>query len=343
MFPENPTRTKQTVEVYLKRAQTFVKKAREELRLAPGAPLDPRDFAAWLAAKRNTLTNSSWRQYKSAAICLLEQINNDAAFEALDYLRELDGSSCNNKTERTSSQKLKRFPIKDFQKITDYLRNHPGKWHKPLLDWIIGSSLTGLRPHEWVGANLIEFENERALCVINAKHTNGRAHGPDRTLLLGALSDDEFDIINMHSKRAREWDALEQFDDFYKGCSLTLYHVSRKLWPRRLKHVTLYSCRHQFTANAKASGFSTVEIAAMMGHAVDTTATKHYGKKAAGHEMLRVRAIDNDIQNVDAKFEKTLAGLRSKARSIQDPQPKNKPILSASLDPHPEDPGFTKK
>lgn len=327
MFPENPTRTPETVSIYLRRAKNLIRRAAQELSLNAGETLDARQFAAWLIDLRPALAPTSWRQYKSAAICFLEQCDDAAALDALDFLREQDSSTCAKDTQKTSSTKLKRFPWRDFQKLTDYLRENPGKWHRPLLDWIVSASLTGLRPQEWLNAELAEIAGETALLVKNAKNTNGRAHGATRTLLLGALASEEVDTLRRHLERIKTWAAMDQFQDFYSGCALTLHYLSRKLWPRRQKHVTLYSCRHQFTANAKASGFSTAEIAAMMGHAVDTTATRHYGRKAAGHELLRVRAPQTEIDRVRQKFSSTQAGVRAgakKARFVAEPQPKPK-------------------
>lgn len=323
MFDDTPTKTNETVSVYLKRAKSLAKRAVLDLRLAPGDKLDPRQFVAWLDTLRPSLSKASWRQYKSSVICFLERIDEEEALQAVDYLRDLDTQGCVTKTDKTSGSKLKRFPWRDFQRITDYLRNKPGKWHRPLLDWLVCGCLTGLRPQEWVGAELSEIEGEKALVVQNAKSTNGRSHGPTRTLLLSALSVEEIQTLRNHIERVTTWAGMTQFEEFYSGCSLTLYYVSRKLWPRRQKHITLYSCRHQFTANAKASGFSTMEIAAMMGHRVDTTATKHYGKKVAGNELLRVRALDTDVQKVEQKFK--ARDISAGSRSKPDPVPRQKP------------------
>lgn len=304
MFDDNPTKNAQTISVYLKKAKGIIKKARQSLNLTEDQELDARQLVAWMEEQRPNIYKESWRLYKSALICYLE-VHSDESEEvlsAIDYLRLLGSEECRRTTDKTSASKLKRFPWKDFQKITDYLRNKEGKWHLPLLDWIISASLTGLRPQEWVNSKIGLIEGEVMLFVKNAKHTNGRAHGESRTLLLGALAKEEVEVIRRHIDRVKKWHAMEQYDTLYDGCALTLNYICRKLWPRRQQYVTLYSCRHQFTANAKASGFSTEEIAAMMGHAVDTTATKHYGKKTAGNELLRVRALESDVEKVKKKF-----------------------------------------
>lgn len=321
MFEDTTTRTEETITVYMKRAKNLAKRAMVDLKIPPGEKLDARQFVAWLETLRPTLSKPSWRQYKSSVICLLEQYEEAEAIEAVDFLRAIDTQGCVKNTDKTSGTKLKRFSWGDFQRITDHLRKKTGKWHRPLLDWLICGCLTGLRPQEWVGAEIQDHEGEPSLIVKNAKQTNGRAHGPTRTLLLSSLSVDEIQTLRNHIERVKTWSGMDQFDDFYTGCSLTLYYVSRKLWPRRQKHVTLYSCRHQFSANAKASGFSTTEIAAMMGHRVDTTATKHYGKKVAGNELLRVRALDSDVQRIEQKFKPRDANTPT-VKKATEPQPK---------------------
>lgn len=302
MFPENLEQTAQTQAKYYKRAVSLIRRAKIALGLSLTDSLDPRQFVAWLSEQRKTLARTSWRQYKSAVVCFLsKEPPSGSVDEALDWLRDVDVEGCQKKTEKTSGTKLKRLNQRDFQRITEYLRENKGKWNTPLLDWMVSATLTGLRPQEWADAKLDKIDGEIALVVKNAKSTNGRAHGFSRTLLLGALSVDEIDTLRRHVERASQFAGVEQFDELYHGCSHTLHYVCRKLWPRRTKHVTLYSCRHQFSANAKASGFERDEIAAMMGHAVDDTAIRHYGKKSAGDELVRVRAHKDDVDKVIQK------------------------------------------
>jgi integrase len=315
-----PSRTPQTTAQYLRRAENLARNAKAELGLGLTEPIDPRQFVAWLAQRKisSKLTRPSWRQYKSAAICYLEHLGTDSALEARDWLFEIDVAGCAKRSDRTSATKLKRFPLKDYDRIMRELSEKPSKWSQPLADWLASSMLTGLRPQEWARAQVQEVRGEPALVVVNAKATNGRAHGPTRTIMLGGLSALELDLVRRHSDRARMWDGMGQFQELYEGCAQTLHQLCRRLWPRRSKHVTLYSCRHQFSANAKASGFSREEVAALMGHAVDTTATTHYGKKLAAQEISRVRPLPEDVQRVILKSQED-AGRRP-----NEPQPKAK-------------------
>ncbi len=134
--------------------------------------------------------------------------------------------------------------------------------------------------------------------IQNAKNTNGRSHGETRTLVLKNVKEEDLLAIRNHLNNIRMFLGMDEYDYFYNGCAIALYKACRQCWPRRKRHITLYSTRHQFSANAKSSGFSRQEVAAMMGHAVDITATIHYGRKQAGNEELSVNPIEEDVFKV---------------------------------------------
>lgn len=301
-LPSQPTRSKATTIEYRRRTHELSRRCRKELGIHNHEILDFRRFVGWLITQKTTWARTTWRQYKASVVYFLEQEivehNDPLAQEALEALLPVDVEGCVAVTKKTSGSKLKKFPMRDFYTLEQHLSNQPGEWHQPLRRWLIAGVLTGLRPQEWAQARYTEINGEDALVVVNAKATNGRAHGPNRTLLLGGLSLDERGIVREHVAAARNWAEHEQFRHFYQACASTLGRLSRRLWPKRPQHVSLYSARHQFSADAKASGMSREEIAALMGHAVDDTATKHYGKKTAGHRLVRVRPDPLDVERV---------------------------------------------
>ena len=73
-------------------------------------------------------------------------------------------------------------------------------------------------------------------------------------------------------------------------------------FPTRKEKISLYSLRHQFSANAKMSGFTREEIAALMGHVVDDTATVHYAKKRSGHSVCMVMADPEEVKRIRKSF-----------------------------------------
>lgn len=298
-FHEN-TKEEETKEKYLLRAKQLIKKAKRELGIYDDEDLDVRQLVVWLNEHKKNITPSCWRQYKSSVVYYLEVLDDDpqACVEALEYLKDITSLGCVSYTEKTSSLKLKKISFDDWQKLDNYLKTKNNKWHEELVCWLRASIITGLRPVEWKNTQFFSHENKPALKVLNAKRTNGRSHGENRTLVLEDVSAEDIVIIKIHLNNVRTFSGMGEYEYFYRGCSIALYKACRKCWPRRKRHITLYSTRHQFSANAKSSGFSRAEIAAMMGHAVDITATIHYGKKESGNERTGVMPIEEEVFKV---------------------------------------------
>lgn len=306
-LPAQPTRLPATETSYRQRMKTLIAQCRKMLTIPSHEVLDYRQFVGWLIVQKPHWSRPTWRQYKAAVVFSLEQellLRRDAiAEEALERLRLEDVSGCLAKTRRTSGSKLKRFPLNDYKRITRQLREYPSPWSEDVQRWLAAAMLTGLRPREWGQTTYIDDEHEPRLLVQNAKNTNLRAHGPTRTILIKGLDQSERELIKEHIERAHQWSGAGQFTSFYQGCAATLSRLSRRLWPGRKQHVSLYSARHQFSADAKASGLTPEEIAALMGHAVDITATRHYGKKTAGTELVRVSPDPKEVARIRSVFQ----------------------------------------
>lgn len=307
-----PTRSEYTKREYQRRTKELARRCRKELEIHSHELLDLRQFIGWLINQKSKLAGTSWRQYKASVVYFLEveiEKNNDPiAQEALEALLPEDVDGCMSSSQRTSAIKLKKFPLKDFQVLHKYLENTPGVWHEPLRRWLVASLLTGLRPQEWANVTYTTKDGEDAIVIKNAKFTNGRAHGPTRTLLLGKLTVEERETIRKHVEVSSEWEQNKEFKRFNRDCASTLGRLSRKLWPKRSQHVSLYSARHQFSADAKASGMSREEIAALMGHAVDETASIHYGRKTAGYNLCRVRPDPEEVNRIRNTYKNRYIG-----------------------------------
>lgn len=293
------TRNEKTKKDYLLRANQLVNRAKKELGLMKDEPLDVRQLVIWLSEHKKNINRESWRFYKSSVIYYLESHEDqEAAIEALEFLRDITSVGALTYTEKTSSLKLKKISFEDWQKLDSYLTSKNNKWHAELRAWLRSSIITGLRPVEWLNSHLFDLDGKSALKVLNAKSTNGRAHGESRTLVLENVSKEDIQAIKTHLNSVRTFSGMGEYEYFYRGCAIALYKACRKCWPRRKKHITLYSTRHQFSANAKSTGFSKIEVAAMMGHAVDITATIHYGRKQAGNEKVGVLPVEDEVSRV---------------------------------------------
>lgn len=137
------------------------------------------------------------------------------------------------------------------------------------------------------------------LVVENAKATNGRAHGPVRTLHWEELAPEIVHDILAWIRIAQD----DHYDRRLNTIGRALWEITRELWPRRKKWPTLYSARHVAIAAWKAfylhEGQSPAErlealaiIAALSGHGSDETASTHYARPDAGSGKRPVPTAD---------------------------------------------------
>lgn len=323
-----PTREESTKRNYKARTNKLTKQYRKDAEIPEYELVDLREFVGWLIYNKTQWAGTTWRQYKASVIYFLETKiaeNDPIAQECYEQLINVGVEGCVKKTRNTSGKKMKKFPLKDFKEIIYYLSNNTGasRWYEPLRRWLVSGILTGLRPIEWADAKIIEHEGELALLVKNAKNTNGRAHGEFRTIILSDLTKEEIETIRKHVDYCNEWNDVDQFHTLYSACGRALKKACKTLWHRRSQYPCLYSIRHQFTADAKASGLSREEIAALMGHAVDETATKHYGRKIAGSSHTRVRPIVEEVLKVRLVYDQKYLGF-NEPKPEQKLQNKNK-------------------
>lgn len=250
------------------------------------------------------LRSKTLRQYRASFIyfCEIEVENNRLDKETLEKVKLIlsTAKSGDSKTLklRTSAKKQKHLRVKDLDFISQKLKDSKNKWALPTRIWLISGIITGLRPVEWRQA--VYDEEEDKLIIKNAKNTNGRSHGEFRSIYLNHVPDKEKQIILKHSELALAFSngGDESWKTYYQGCSNLLKYTCNTIWPKRERHPTLYSARHQFSANLKASGCKPLEIAALMGHAVDDTAMTTYGKKVNGTRGLKPKINQEELKKV---------------------------------------------
>lgn len=297
-------KTPETRDDYLRRGRLLWTRAARELGLAPHQ-LDAQTWAQWAISYRGQLRPASWRQYRCSMITLLELVGDDPAWAAIKMLRQADSKLCMHgplAPRRTSSSKLRRLPLSDLNRLLAQLRSEPGRWSGATALLLQAGIVTGLRPSEWPGARLVETREGPLLRVRNAKHSNGRAHGPERRM---SIIVDEAALTVVEAMLEYVEAALDftSWDTVYEGCRKTLYRTCRALWPRRTRYPTLYSSRHQFAADCKSSGLRPADLAALMGHASIDTAMTHYGRRQAGRGQIKVRPDPEDVRRVEAAMQ----------------------------------------
>lgn len=224
---------------------------------------------------------------------------------------------------------------------------------------LVASRTFGLRPSEWADA---EFETRLdprtgiehyRLRVRNAKYSEGRSFGEYRTLISDSRRIEEYEAnaAGYTIDRVRDYLDEHRKDKTARGEPFVKEEVLRRLFDginrhirlacKRQKvreHVTIYSARHQFSADAKAAGLGRVLVAALMGHGSIETAGSHYGKRQSGRGGGKGgRAPMPDAQALEAPPEDVAARADTAFRASPDPgdvarvQERNSPNPDAKL------------
>lgn len=264
--------------------------------------------AEYVISRKPTYSRNTWKQYKNALRFHIEQqveiqddkVVTEEAQAAIHMLDRETSEGCMKSGTRTSALKQKTFKKADFDKMIAYLQHHVGKhrYARTLSVWLKASRLTGLRPSEWEHADLTQRYSAPALVIQNAKNTNGRANGDERTLLLDKLTPDELEVIQDMIEIIEGYSTQMPFTDLQEICTQYMKRATRDCFGRRQKYPTLYSSRHQFSADAKFSGLSKAELAALLGQASDETAGIHYARKGSGESAIKVSPLASDVKTV---------------------------------------------
>lgn len=261
-----PTRTRDTEKKYLKRSTEIIERIGENLgKTADKVGCD--DICAWLESNRERWTANTFRQYRSALSFRFGLVN-PAHGQAIAAVSQL-GLAVKPKHGHTSSMKKKHIPPARAQRLLKELRKTGGEWESLAADVFEATVRVGLRPCEWNTAEL----RGKTLIVQNAKATNGRGSGKERHIEVPAGS---FSIVQ---RVLSTLNSLPENVDWYTQTRVAFRSVRMELYPK--SQYTLYTARHQFSANTKAA-CSREEVAKRMGHRSIRTAARHYGKRRSG-------------------------------------------------------------
>jgi hypothetical protein len=201
------------------------------------------------------------------------------------------------KAGKTSTQKAKKLSTMDIEAVFRRLDLSKSKWKNDTKEWFHAGFLTGLRPSEWAHTSLEHTGKISMLIVHNGKNTNGRSFGPDRHINISELNCHEKLLVERHIERANARQQQQNFEAWYNRCRRLMHTISRVMPSKRTTHPTLYSARHRFAATAKAA-LPKREVAALMGHGSESTATLHYAQRDSSNGLLRVKPSQISVQAV---------------------------------------------
>ena len=174
-------------------------------------------------------------------------------------------------------QSIKKVPKEDAKSLLKHLRAHG---HHDEAAALILAYFLGLRPCEM--RTVLVVGNE--VRIIGGKKSAPLHRGADRTLVISIPK--ILKAVTWAAKRLANSERTNSAirDRFRREC--------RSLWPRRKKHPTLKSFRHNFSAAQKAAGVGAETAAYVMGHQ-STISQGVYGDPRAGDaSLIQVKPAD---------------------------------------------------
>jgi hypothetical protein len=286
---------------YLKRGRQLINRYRRENSLdSEFDEFSAVDFVNWVLSIKPTLASSTWRVYRVSCLhtlagkpdddieLALAKLENDIVESSISTVQSIDEANLTT-GHKTSAHKEKRFPKHHFDKVVAFARYKSRSRLAPvLIDWLVASINTGLRPVEWRATQVERVHDKKnkkdiiLLYVLNAKTTNNRGNGVIRTLDISNLKSKELLSIERMSKNGLAWYEAGKFGTRQSQVSQLLYTIIDRLSKnaRKKRYYSLYSCRHQFVANLKTV-LSPAEVSALSGHSTTKTAQNNYGRASS--------------------------------------------------------------
>lgn len=338
---------------YGKKAGMLARKFDIELNVGTSS-----SFAASVLRHCETVSASSRRVYRSAAAHALADLvancvgRNDLHAALAAYL-VVDSVNVDAETGFTRGAELGHarrsrdgFPDSDLAAFVQALRQRKSSRKRRLKQVLHVLILTGMRPSELCHA-VVDPASYRDEVVVaegsprgrrnrtvpvpvtvtikngkfDPENPSSRAHGSARTLCFppDVMSWTMFNTLSQVLEWSGSHDRIS-WDAEIEGLGGLMREVSGKLWPRRSRRPTLYSCRHQFAANVKLAyedrPDAAAVVAALMGHASDDTAHHHYARKNKGSRKAVVpRPTELEVARIRAVREGRTAHIRLPMRN----------------------------
>jgi site-specific recombinase XerD len=289
---------------------------------------DSNKFEVWISAQKQTWCKSTWRRYKAA---LVEWCRSESLSQLQSLIQKTSNKGCKNddgpipaKERKTSAKRKKKVTPDELAKIVQKYKETPDGhyWVKAGVEIFLTIYFTGMRRCELEHAVTTIHKGKEALKIKNGKYDKERAHGEYRHLTINHFPESIKSIIRTRlscSKQPKNAHGEKiSHDYFMHQAGVAFSNFTKKLFPKRYQNITLYTGRHQYAANAKASGKDLATVAAEMGHSSDRTPACHYGKRRSGslgiplpiadpHEVARVRRKHRTFSNDLLQPQKNMA------------------------------------
>jgi len=266
----------------------------------------------------NMIPTKSYSWLRTIKASLVMHYKKQSMFAEAEKINSLSSAECKRSDLQTSAKKKKNISEKKLVKLDAFfeerIKTSSDTLLSPAYAFMKATLHCGLRPSEWQSARLVESTESLlkatdglglysgkfpAMTVINGKATNGRSFGKYRILDLSDFTDKQRMFVNLAIYYASGVNKADfDWDSFYNNVRVTINRVISTNFPS-LKGLSLYTFRHQCIANLKHAGYSLEEIAVIVGHGTDLTASQHYAKKRYGHTTQNlVKPNHSDIPRI---------------------------------------------
>lgn len=280
------------------------------------------ELCRFLAAKvmRGEISWGTAKQYASAIRWRLRQqgVGTDEFDGVWSEARSVAGS---RRRKRKSTRRVRITPD-----VVTALEDQAAVKEQPSFSVAVmlfyASVLLGLRPCEWAGARWADKDRTR-LIVRNAKAASTvlehgpfagrlwvRGNGAERCLKLTqeGIEEGVQDLVDQVLRNEKQLPWSKHRHAIWRSFKKLVREGVRKgTIPAKHRHLTIYSARHQFAADAKkVLDVGAGEVAAAMGHNAVRTAVAGYGRRVAGGTFrLSVKPDDTSVQAVRSRILRT--------------------------------------
>lgn len=183
---------------------------------------------------------------------------------------------------------------------------------KSLAGAITVAHITGCRPSEMMSIQLLP---DNGIFIEGSKQTEDGLRGMDRHLHLDDESFRIFSIALKHMKKELEKLGPEDTEmDAVDMLQKRFDRLNKKLFPKRKRHITFKSFRHQLGSELKSSSHNRVYSAAILGHQ-SVNSINDYGDSRSGKGRVLPRPSQATMDNVrittvkNADFKQTLISM----------------------------------
>lgn len=286
----------------LKNTQSAYKKTTEQLigrfKYATGrksfSEADLADLATWMIDHlRYQVGPNSWRTYRYQ-VC--QCIDDPSFFNAVNMPPARKKSEISS--DEKGSYRTRHLKDKVFNTLSDYLKKSKSKYAAPLHRTLQLGRCAGLRPSEWGTAQVKSYQGSPYLLVRTVKKglSEQETLNETRSIPLDHLTGFELEMLHEHLEYISKNTPYSRIHD---GIAQFLRQVTRALFYGSNQRPTLYSARHQFAANLKASGIHPDIIAAVMGHVDTEMQTRYYGRTTSGYQIVFNESLAKELNGLN--------------------------------------------